>query len=124
MSDVCYLLQVSGTSAADVSRQLRDQQMVMMGHRSSSMHKQLNRYIPTAAAFGGEHPTPIVKQMMQSEKESPKPDTGRCRLRRYRPETRNPIPTAVVGAPNPYPRLEPRNPTLPKPYPRHRGVGR
>mmetsp|Transcript_58513 Transcript_58513/g.133929 ORF Transcript_58513/g.133929 Transcript_58513/m.133929 type:complete len:477 (-) Transcript_58513:254-1684(-) len=46
-------IQVSGTSAADVSRQLRDQQMVMMGHRSSSMHKQLNRYIPTAAAFGG-----------------------------------------------------------------------
>mmetsp|Transcript_2474 Transcript_2474/g.6739 ORF Transcript_2474/g.6739 Transcript_2474/m.6739 type:complete len:160 (-) Transcript_2474:306-785(-) len=46
-------IQVSGTSASDVSRQLRDQQMVMMGHRSSSMHKQLNRYIPTAAAFGG-----------------------------------------------------------------------
>lgn len=46
-------IQVSGTSAADVSRQLRDQQMVMMGHRSSSMHKYLNRYIPTAAAFGG-----------------------------------------------------------------------
>ena len=27
--------------------------MVMVGHRTSSMHKQLNRYIPTAAAFGG-----------------------------------------------------------------------
>ena len=25
----------------------------MVGHRTSSMHKQLNRYIPTAAAFGG-----------------------------------------------------------------------
>ena len=47
------MTQVSGTSASDVSRQLRDQQMVMMGHRSSSMQKQLNRYIPTAAAFGG-----------------------------------------------------------------------
>ena len=46
-------IQVSGTSAHDVSKQLRDQQMVMVGHRTSSMHKQLNRYIPTAAAFGG-----------------------------------------------------------------------
>ena len=46
-------IQVSGTSALDVSKQLRDQQMVMVGHRTSSMHKQLNRYIPTAAAFGG-----------------------------------------------------------------------
>ena len=27
--------------------------MVMMGHRVSSMQKQLQRYIPTAAAFGG-----------------------------------------------------------------------
>ena len=36
-----------------MSKQLRDQQMVMVGHRTSSMHKQLNRYIPTAAAFGG-----------------------------------------------------------------------
>merc|ERR1712216_1073253 len=43
----------SGPSALDVSKQLRDQQMVMVGHRTSSMHKQLNRYIPTAAAFGG-----------------------------------------------------------------------
>ena len=46
-------IQVSGTSAHDVSKQLRGQQMVMVGHRTSSMHKQLNRYIPTAAAFGG-----------------------------------------------------------------------
>lgn len=46
-------IHVSGTSAMDVSKQLRDQQMVMVGHRTSSMHKQLNRYIPTAAAFGG-----------------------------------------------------------------------
>lgn len=46
-------IQVSGTSSSDVSRQLRDQQMVMQGHRASSMQKQLNRYIPTAAAFGG-----------------------------------------------------------------------
>lgn len=27
--------------------------MVMAGHRDASMIKELNRYIPTAAAFGG-----------------------------------------------------------------------
>ena len=45
--------QVSGSSAKDVAKQLRDQQMVMKGHRDSSLAKELNRYIPTAAAFGG-----------------------------------------------------------------------
>merc|ERR1711998_389243 len=46
-------IEVSGSSAKDVARQLRDQQMVMKGHRDSSLAKELNRYIPTAAAFGG-----------------------------------------------------------------------
>jgi len=46
-------IDVSGSSARDVARQLKDQQMVMRGHRESSMVKELNRYIPTAAAFGG-----------------------------------------------------------------------
>ena len=36
-----------------VAKQLRDQQMVMRGHRETSMIHELNRYIPTAAAFGG-----------------------------------------------------------------------
>ena len=36
-----------------MAKQLRDQQMVMKGHRDSSLAKELNRYIPTAAAFGG-----------------------------------------------------------------------
>ncbi|KAL6198272.1 hypothetical protein ACLB2K_028064 [Fragaria x ananassa] len=27
--------------------------MVMRGHRESNLEKELNRYIPTAAAFGG-----------------------------------------------------------------------
>lgn len=40
-----YLLQVA--------KQLREQQMVMRGHRETSMIRELNRYIPTAAAFGG-----------------------------------------------------------------------
>jgi protein transport protein SEC61 subunit alpha len=46
-------IEVSGTSARDVAKQLRDQQMVIRGHRQQSMYKILNRYIPTAAAFGG-----------------------------------------------------------------------
>ena len=36
-----------------VAKQLKEQNMVMAGHRESSMIKELNRYIPTAAAFGG-----------------------------------------------------------------------
>jgi len=46
-------IEVSGSSARDVAKQLRDQQMVMKGHRESSLVTVLNRYIPTAAAFGG-----------------------------------------------------------------------
>lgn len=40
--------EVSGSSARDVAKQLRDQQMVMRGHRDSSLEKELQRYIPTA----------------------------------------------------------------------------
>lgn len=36
-----------------VAKQLKEQQMVMRGHREQSMVHELNRYIPTAAAFGG-----------------------------------------------------------------------
>ncbi len=55
---ICALLsklwiEVSGQSAKDVAKQLRDQQMVLVGHREASLKKTLNRYIPTAAAFGG-----------------------------------------------------------------------
>ncbi|KAL6197296.1 hypothetical protein ACLB2K_032905 [Fragaria x ananassa] len=46
-------IQVSGSSARDVAKQLKDQNMVMRGHRESNLEKELNRYIPTAAAFGG-----------------------------------------------------------------------
>jgi len=46
-------IEVSGSSAKDVAKQLRDQQMVMKGHREKSMIHELNRYIPTAAACGG-----------------------------------------------------------------------
>ena len=36
-----------------VAKQLKEHQMVMRGHRETSMVHELNRYIPTAAAFGG-----------------------------------------------------------------------
>lgn len=46
-------IEVSGASARDVAKQMRDSQMVMKGHRDSALIHVLNRYIPTAAAFGG-----------------------------------------------------------------------
>jgi protein transport protein SEC61 subunit alpha len=46
-------IEVSGSSARDVAKQLKDQGMFMQGHREASLQKELNRYIPTAAAFGG-----------------------------------------------------------------------
>lgn len=46
-------IEVSGTSARDVAKQLREQQMFLQGHREQSLQHALNRYIPTAAAFGG-----------------------------------------------------------------------
>jgi len=46
-------IEVSGSGPRDVAKQLKDQQMVMAGHREASMYKELKRVIPTAAAFGG-----------------------------------------------------------------------
>merc|ERR1719262_1523944 len=46
-------IDVSGSSARDVAKQLKDQQMMMPGYRDSELPRVLNRYIPTAAAFGG-----------------------------------------------------------------------
>jgi protein transport protein SEC61 subunit alpha len=46
-------IEVSGASARDVAKQLRDQQLVLKGHRNNSIVHELNRYIPAAAAFGG-----------------------------------------------------------------------
>ena len=48
-------IEVSGQSAPEVARQLREQQLFLQGHRDTvgSLKKELNRYIPTAAAFGG-----------------------------------------------------------------------
>jgi protein transport protein SEC61 subunit alpha len=46
-------IEVSGSSPRDVAKQLRDQDMVIRGFREKSVITVLNRYIPTAAAFGG-----------------------------------------------------------------------
>merc|ERR1711972_886601 len=46
-------IEVSGTGPKDVAKQLQDQQMMIPGHRDCDVWKVLNRYIPTAAAFGG-----------------------------------------------------------------------
>lgn len=46
-------IDVSGSSARDVSKQLMEQDMIIEGMREESMTRYLNRYIPTAAAFGG-----------------------------------------------------------------------
>lgn len=46
-------IEVSGQSPKDVAKQLRDQQLVLKGHRNNSIVHELNRYIPAAAAFGG-----------------------------------------------------------------------
>jgi len=58
MLGICALLskawiEVSGSSPRDVARQLKDQQLVMRGHRDTSMYKELKKIIPTAAALGG-----------------------------------------------------------------------
>ena len=46
-------IDISGSSARDVAKQLMDQDMIIEGMREESMVRYLNRYLPTAAAFGG-----------------------------------------------------------------------
>lgn len=46
-------IDVSGSSAKDVAKNLRDQGIIIKGHRDTSLVTILNHYIPTAAAFGG-----------------------------------------------------------------------
>ncbi|XP_059964285.1 protein transport protein Sec61 subunit alpha-like [Mesoplodon densirostris] len=45
-------IEVSGSSAKDVAKQLKEQQIVMRGHGDTSMVHELNRYIPIAVVFG------------------------------------------------------------------------
>lgn len=46
-------IEISGTSARDVAKQLRDQSLSFQGYRDTSILSVLNQYIPTAAALGG-----------------------------------------------------------------------
>jgi len=46
-------MEVTGTGPKDIANQLKDQQIIVKGHRDSALIGILNRYIPTAAAFGG-----------------------------------------------------------------------
>jgi protein transport protein SEC61 subunit alpha len=47
-------IDISGSSSRDVARQFIDNDLIIVGHhRDSSIVKELDRYIPTAAAFGG-----------------------------------------------------------------------
>ncbi|KAI0319730.1 SecY protein [Amylostereum chailletii] len=46
-------IEVSGSGPRDIAKQLKDQQLVMAGHREGSMYKELKRVVPTAAALGG-----------------------------------------------------------------------
>ncbi|KAK9473599.1 SecY subunit domain-containing protein [Dipodascopsis tothii] len=46
-------IEISGSSPRDVAKQLKEQGLVMAGHREQSMYKELKKIIPTAAAFGG-----------------------------------------------------------------------
>jgi len=48
-------INVSGSSSRDVARQLKEQGLILVGHREEpkEMIVTLDKYIPTAAAFGG-----------------------------------------------------------------------
>lgn len=48
-----YWIEISGESAKEVARKLKDEDMILQGHRDSSMVKTLGKYIPIAAACGG-----------------------------------------------------------------------
>jgi len=46
-------IEVSNSSPRDVAKQLKEQGIIIAGHRDTSVYKELKRVIPTAAAFGG-----------------------------------------------------------------------
>lgn len=48
-----FWIEISGSSAKDVQKQLIQNEMMLQGQRDTSMIKELNRYIPVAAALGG-----------------------------------------------------------------------
>lgn len=46
-------IDLSKTSSKDVAENFKKEHIIICGHRDSSIVKELNRYIPTAAVFGG-----------------------------------------------------------------------
>lgn len=46
-------IEISGSSPRDVSKQFKDQGLVIAGHRETSVYKELKKIIPTAATVGG-----------------------------------------------------------------------
>ncbi|KAI8139241.1 SecY subunit domain-containing protein [Fennellomyces sp. T-0311] len=46
-------MEISGSSVRDVAHELKENQLVIVGYRDSSMYKELKRVIPVAASFGG-----------------------------------------------------------------------
>ena len=48
-----YWIEISGESAKDVAKKLKDEDMSLKGIRDVSMVNMLNKYIPIAAASGG-----------------------------------------------------------------------
>lgn len=48
-----FWIEISGASAKQVAKQLMEQEMKIPGQRETGIVKELNRYIPTAAALGG-----------------------------------------------------------------------
>lgn len=46
-------IEIAGTSPRDIAKQFKDQGLVINGKRETSVHKELKKIIPTAAAFGG-----------------------------------------------------------------------
>ncbi|CDK29957.1 unnamed protein product [Kuraishia capsulata CBS 1993] len=46
-------IEISGSSPRDVTKQFKDQGLIIAGHRDQHVYKELKKIIPTAAAFGG-----------------------------------------------------------------------
>lgn len=46
-------IEISGEGPKDIAKRLKNEEMVLTGHRNTSVVKTLNRYIPIAAACGG-----------------------------------------------------------------------
>lgn len=46
-------IEISGEGPKDIAKRLKNEEMVLTGHRNTSVVKVLTRYIPIAAACGG-----------------------------------------------------------------------